>query len=181
MADRRENDAYYTPDDVAQKCVNAIRHRIPAVCRIVEPSAGGGAFLRALGQRDTYAIDIDPNAEGLALGRYSHVGDFLSVQRPDYSRPVWVIGNPPYRQAIEHVEHALSLALPDDKPAGGVALLLRLAFLESESRAAFWRRWPATEVHILTRRPSFTGGKTDSCAYAFFVWYAGDRQPVGWI
>lgn len=185
MADRRENDAYYTPDDVAAKCVATIAHRI-GWAHIIEPSVGGGAFLHAALNAgavwpNTTACDINPNAAGLALAGSSHVGDFLTMPRPYNAGPVWVIGNPPYSHAMEHVEHALSLALPDGGPAGGVAFLLRLAFVESEARRAFWQRWPVTELHILSKRPSFTGGKTDSCAYGFFVWHAGERQPVGWI
>jgi hypothetical protein len=92
-----------------------------------------------------------------------------------------VIGTPPYRQAQEHVERAIGIATADRTMPGGVAFLLRLAFLEGQGRAEFWRKHPPTEVHVLTRRPSFTGGKTDSCAYAFFVWHGGERQPIGWI
>ena len=185
-AGRRERDAYYTPDDVAAACVGTIAHRI-GKARIIEPSVGGGAFLRAVWPyvwlSNTAACDVNPDAEGLRLAESRHVGDFLTMPQPEdvAPLPVWVIGNPPYGQAMEHVEHALGLALPDRKPQGGVAFLLRLAFVESEARRSFWKRWPVTELHILSKRPSFTGGKTDSCAYAFFVWHAGDRKPVGWI
>ena len=186
-AGRRERDAYYTPDDVAESCVKTIAHRI-GKAQIIEPSVGGGAFLHAVlnagaWRSNTVACDINPDAAGLALAGSHHVGDFLTMPQPHdvAPLPVWVVGNPPYGQAMEHVEHALSLAMPERKPQGGVAFLLRLAFVESEARRSFWRQWPVTELHILSKRPSFTGGKTDSCAYAFFVWHAGDRQPVGWI
>lgn len=187
MAERRENDAYYTPDDVARKCVATIAHHLSRA-RIVEPSVGGGAFLRAVAHfgvmpHSTYAIDVDPNAAGLMLADRFTVGDFASRGTtsacPDCRN--WIIGNPPFSHALEHVERALEIAFADRTKPGGVAFLLRLAFVESEARRAFWRKWPVTELHILSKRPSFTGGKTDSCAYAFFVWHAGERQPVGWI
>lgn len=177
---RRENDAYYTPDDVAGKCVATIAGHLRGSW-IVEPSVGGGSFLRAMAHRQPFGVsvcDIDPDAAGFEIGGVPFVGDFLTMPRPNTPRPIWVVGNPPYKHAMEHVEHALSMAMPNP---GGVAFLLRLAFVESESRRAFWRKWPVTEMHILSKRPSFTGGKTDSCAYAFFVWHAGERQPVGWI
>jgi len=184
---RITGDAYYTPDDVAAACVEIVWHRV-LKARIIEPSAGGGAFLRALGRvgvwrSNTVAVDINPDADGLRLAGTSHVGDFLTMPQPKDCAPlpVWVIGNPPYKHALEHVEHAMSLAFPERGPTGGVGFLLRLAFLEGQGRASFWREHPATEVHVLTRRPSFTGGKTDSCAYAFFVWHGGERQPIGWI
>jgi hypothetical protein len=51
-----------------------------------------------------------------------------------------------------------------------VAFLLRLGFLESSKRLEFWRRWPCRKVFVLAERPSFTGGGTDSAAYALFWW-----------
>ncbi len=186
MADRRENDAYYTPDDVAAKCVATIAHRI-GWAHIIEPSVGGGAFLHAAFNAgavwpNTTACDIDPNAAGLAIAGCSHVVDFLTMPRPCNAGQIWVIGNPPYSHALEHVEHALSLALPDGGPAGGVAFLLRLQFLACLRRADLWRRHPVTELHVLQRRPCFIGKTSEKgCEYGFFVWHAGERQPVGWI
>ena len=183
---RIEGDAYYTPDDVAAACVRTIAPRLLAgdPLLIIEPSVGGGAFVRAvnaIGLNDTYAIDINGNAAGLGLATTYSVGDFAALDIEPPACRTWVIGNPPYSHAQRHVERAISLAMPERGESGGVGFLLRLAFLEGKARAPFWRMYPPTEVHILTRRPSFTGGKTDSCAYAFFVWCAGERQPVGWI
>jgi len=183
---RIEGDAYYTPDDVAAACVRAIAPRLlvgdPPL--IIEPSVGGGAFIRAtnaIGLDDTYAIDINGDAAGLGLATAYSVGDFAALNIELPACRTWVIGNPPYNHAQRHVERAMSLAMPERGESGGVAFLLRLAMLEGKGRASFWQAYPPTEVHVLTRRPSFTGGKTDSCAYAFFVWHGGERQPIGWI
>jgi hypothetical protein len=73
-----------------------------------------------------------------------------------------IIMNPPYKLAMEFVEHAI-------ESAGVTVCLLRLAFLASQKRAAFWREHPA-DVYVLPKRPSFTGGGTDSTDYAWFVW-----------
>ena len=183
---RIEGDAYYTPDDVAAACVRTIAPRLLAgnPPLIIEPSAGGGAFVRAvnaIGLDDTYAIDINGDAAGLGLATTYSVGDFAALDIVPPACRTWVIGNPPYSHAQQHVERAISLAMPEGVEGGGVAFLLRLAMLEGKGRALFWQAYPPTEVHILTRRPSFTGGKTDSCAYAFFVWCDGEREPVRWI
>jgi len=192
---RIEGDAYYTPDDVAEACVRTIAPRMlrlrDPIPRIIEPSVGGGAFVRAVnavGLRDVLGVDINPRATGLDACPAMFVGDFTDLHADvaiPRDRHAWIVGNPPYKHALEHVEHAISLAMmmraDPTLPAGGVGFLLRLAFLEGKARAPFWRAYPPTEVHILTRRPSFTGGKTDSCAYAFFVWCAGEREPFRWI
>jgi len=169
-------DAYYTPDPLARAIVAALCARCAwPTGPILEPNVGGGAFARAIidsphGTPELVVLDIDSTAPGLAHPRalYSEAVDFLSY-RPQ--RPFnFVIGNPPYAQAQEHVEHALGMSRH-------VVMLLRSAFGESASRIGFWRQHPARHVWMLAQRPSFTSdGKTDGCAYSVFWW---DNHHVG--
>ena len=170
-------DAYYTPRELAGFLVGLLP--ITPGDLVLEPSAGGGAFVAAAMQRteEVVALDLNPAAPALAMVR-SAVVDFLAV-RPR-TRPQWVIGNPPYHSALEHVEHALSVT------DHHVAFLLRLAFLESKKRATFWAENPCRKVWVLSERPSFSeGGRTDSTAYGFFWWDEDHEGPtelevVGW-
>lgn len=161
---RRPLDAYYTPDEVASQLVGTLGLGMRRGLEVLEPSVGGGAFVRALRSVDDRCsitgIDCDPSAAGLPICDETWVGDFATYQGGPFDL---VVGNPPYRDAEAHVRHALTLA-----PT--VAFLLRLAFLESQSRYPLWRDHPASEVFVLSRRPSFTGGGTDATAYAFFIW-----------
>jgi hypothetical protein len=169
---RRKNDAYYTPDDLAAKLVYLLSARMQTGCRVLEPSAGGGAFVRALLPYERVstilAVDVDPDAPALYLpvtDKHYRAAcqDFLDI--PAIHPPHWVIGNPPFEDAEKHVRHALLMA------KHGVAFLLRLAFLESVKREAFWEEHPCSDIVVLNKRPCFTGnGKTDSCAYGFFIW-----------
>jgi hypothetical protein len=166
---RRELDQYYTPDDVARKLVA----KLPRIHgRVLEPHVGGGAFARALAGHDLTCGDLDPSAPGLPLGRRAYVGEFLDYQESHD----WIIGNPPYRDAEAHVRHALKLA-------PRVAFLLRLAFLESVKRGDLWMNHPPAHVWVLQKRPSFTGGRTDSCAYGWFYWGDWPRNQtfLGWV
>jgi len=166
---RDQLDRYYTPDKVAT-ALGAVTENIKG--RVLEPHVGGGAFAGALAGQDLTVGDVDPAAPGLDLGKRAYVGDFL-----DYNTPHdWVIGNPPYKQAEEHIRHALELA-----PCA--AFHLRLAFLESVRRKEFWDLHPPLKVWVLRRRPSFTGGGTDGCAYGWFIWDAYQiRAPqIGWV
>ena len=167
---RRANDAYYTPDALAERLVSILPLR--ANHTVCEPHAGGGAFLRAIEKRTphTVAMDIDPECPVLRTVTHAIQQDFLMEDlRAGHGWPErpfnWVIGNPPFEDAEKHVRHALSLA------SDGVAFLLRLAFLESVKREAFWEQHPCSDIVVLNKRPCFTGnGKTDSCAYGFFIW-----------
>ena len=167
-------DAYYTPDAVATACLATIADDIHWQATL-EPHAGGGAFVRAAMALDSavMATDINPEAAGLSQGVASWVGDFLTFD----GSPAWTIGNPPFNDAERHVRHALDISRT------GVAFLLRLAFLESSARVPFWTAHPPAEVYVFSRRPSFTGGKTDACPYGWFIWRRGHTAPprLGWL
>lgn len=170
-------DAYYTPPEVAFRLIDLLSIR-PGDW-LLEPSAGGGAFVqaaRAAGANVT-AVDLDPGACGLMLADEYAVGDFLTWQPKRTYR--WIAGNPPFSGAEAHVRRALAM-----KPISGVAFLLRLAFLETVEREAFWREHPPSDVWVFCRRPSFTGNnRTDSAAYAWFIWRTGTRpEPrIRWL
>ena len=170
---RRPLDAYYTPDALASALVGLLP--IASTDIVLEPHAGGGAFVRALMRCDAsvHAMDIDRGAAGLREpGVAWCFGDFLN-HRGDYD---WIVGNSPFRGFEAHVEHALTLA-------PNVAFLLRLAVMESAGRVPMWKRWPLRHVWVLAERPSFTDGGTDSAAYGFFHFQRGATTATvtpGW-
>jgi hypothetical protein len=95
-----KKDVVYTPDWVARDMVEFFK----PTGRILEPSAGDGAFLKYLPGADWCEIE---------KGR-----DFFACQE-HYD---WIIGNPPYAQFREFLFHSFELAkdivfvLPVDKP-----------------------------------------------------------------
>lgn len=178
---RIAGDRYYTPPALASACVAALAAAAGGELRgdCMEPHTGGGAFARAIAERlargaRLVCSDLDPAAPGLQWARQQghHAAggvDFLSV-RPGSRRWNWIIGNPPYDAAEAHARRALRLA-------DNVALLLRLAFVESSGRVPFWARYPARHIWALAARPSFSAcGRTDSAAYGLFWW---DQQWAG--
>jgi hypothetical protein len=169
-------DAYFTPDDLAAKLVGLLP--IGETDSVLEPHVGGGAFLRALGGRQilglTMACDVDSHAPGLHQATAFRIGDFLTCSW----EADWIVGNPPFTGFEAHLDKALTLA-------PNVAFLLRLAVMESTKRIESWTRWPLRKVWVLAERPSFTGGKTDSCAYGWFWFQRGHIGPAevvpGWL
>lgn len=174
MSERIPMDAYYTPDECAAACVSKLDIGPQDTCW--EPHAGGGAFVRALINRNAKVVasDIDPQAPGLANGEVADafVGDFFNYALA----ASWIVGNPPYRDVERHIRHALAIA-------PNVAFLCRLALLESRKRASLWEQYPPTTVYVLRERPSFVGGVTDNSAYGFFVWEDWHKGPtkLDWI
>ena len=172
-AERVAFDAYYTPDALAHACVSVLTDANPD--HVVEPSVGGGAFVRAVRARWPRArvsgYDLDPEAKGGALCDAFYNTNWLTIAPT--SKPDVILGNPPYNEAEAHVRKALERV----HPAGGtVGMLLRLAFLESKQRKPFWREWGSQldSVYVLADRPSFVAsGARDSCAYGWFVWRTG--------
>lgn len=162
-------DYYRTP----AWCVEAILPYLPMV-NAIDPCCGDGAILEAMWNYGWHmsqlrGIEWDkPMARAASLKAMEvQENDALTCDWDGYTR--LVVMNPPYVQAEAFVRKAISEAAPN---RGTVAALLRLAFLEGKARVEFHREHPS-DVYVLSKRPSFTGGKTDSCAYAWFVWGPG--------
>lgn len=177
---RRKGDSYQTPPVLAQALARILRRDgyLRDGDRVLEPSAGEGAFARAFVEvaRPSFLATVDPYHPKPELPKGS-VDKHLHSRQPfeqlvTGKRFDLVGGNPPYSLAETHVRHGLSLLTP----GGTLAFLLRLAFFESQERIPFWREHPAEAVYVLSERPSFTGGGTDSTAYAMIVWR--NARPV---
>lgn len=167
-AERQESNNYPTPAWCVHRFLEAT---ILPPGHWLEPSAGEGGIIRAV---ESVRSDVrwsaceirDTEADLRASVRtpfefYFPRTDFLTLTTS--SRWDVVLGNAPYCDETQaHIEKALGLA-------GVVAFLLRLNFLGSEGRAPFFRAHPPS-VYVLPNRPSFVGGKTDSCEYAWFAW-----------
>ncbi len=186
---RRENDNYQTPE----WAVNALleNHRLPfPIGRVLEPCAGSGAIIEAFVDRwrgsgvipyRFTAVEADPKAEEeLRFSGASKlcIADFLTWE-PDEEYSL-IITNPPYSLAQQILERALEIARRQTKPAE-VIMLLRLGFLQAQERHEFWQKNPVNHLYILSARPSFTGGGTDNCGYAWFVFDHSHSQSIKWV
>jgi hypothetical protein len=112
---------------------------------------------------------------------YGETKDFFDIK----TRYPTIVTNPPFSIAEQVLKHALFLA---DKK---VAILLRLAFLESVRRyKEIYENCPPTKVLIFTERLSMypkgyevKGGGTT--AYGWFIWdideYVKDQTILEWI
>lgn len=104
--------------------------------------------------------DIDPSKP-----TDTHYDASLSAYWDAPGEADWIVSNPPFSAA------ALIVPLAVAHANLGVAMLLRLSFLEPvENRVAFLEQHPPTDFIVLPRI-SFTGdGKTDSVTCAWMIW-----------
>ncbi len=174
-APRDPLDFYRTPAE-------AVRAILPYVGRprtVVDLGCGDGAIGYIVAEQvgacttDIIGVEIDPTRAAVAeAGGGYHtvvVADVLLWEPTDAQRHFdLAILNPPFRHAEAFVERALSIV----RHGGTVAALVRLGWLAGQKRAAFHRAHPC-DVYVFSRRPSFTGGGTDSSEYAWLLYGLG--------
>jgi len=91
-------DKFYTKEDVVRKCINLIKAHIVINSNdlIIEPSAGGGAFIKyinGLSNNQLY-MDIEPQHKDVIKT------DYLKYTHISHNNKTHLIGNPPFgRQA----------------------------------------------------------------------------------
>ena len=156
---RRERDFYPTPAWATEILLD----RVMVSGSVLEPCAGQGHIANALrrGRRRVEVVtnDVDPR-----LTADFHL-DALFDEFATKFKVDWIISNPPFNLADLIVPRCLEMA------EWGVAMLLRLSWLEpTKARGSFLEKNPPSTLIILPRI-SFTGdGSTDSVTTAWFVW-----------
>ena len=147
---------------------------------IFDTACGGGRIPERAKAAGYEAVGMDIADRG-----YGMRGDFLLFERADGDESIVnIVTNPPYSLTEQFVRHALSIT------TGKVAIITRLAFLESQVRRdGLFREHPPARVWVCSKRPSMPPGGTDvpakggSVAYAWFVWdrsYKG-ATTLGWL
>jgi len=162
--ERRDNDAYYTPD----WCTEALLSKVSFPGPIWEPAAGQGRMAAVLRQGGYQVVesDIDRAPEEALdfLGTNAMLGQSRSI-----------VTNPPYNIAHAFVRHALELALPG---GGMVALLLRHEFDCAKKRRPLFEQAHFQRKLTLTTRPRWMQNTGNSPRHNF-AWYVWDGRHHG--
>lgn len=171
----RGNDLYQTPPE-------AVRALLKHECvpnRVWEPACGPGSIVRVLrgAGHDVLATDLvdydSPDQDEFGV-------DFLipgiAEAYNDLGRAI--VTNPPFKNAHEFVGRALYFS-------PYVAMLLRLAFLESEKRRSILDNGLLSRVLVfrnrlpMMHREGWTGPRASSAtAFAWFIWDRSHRGPT---
>jgi hypothetical protein len=164
------NDQFYTKDGKAKLCVDTLLHKFPETQNLlwIEPSAGRGAFLKALpASIQRIGIDIEPRDPSIQQG------DFLSWTPP--SQPCVVFGNPPFgRQS--------SLAKAFIKKAATFADIIAFILPRSFKKPSMNRAFPPKfhlEYTIELEAKSFeVNGEDYSVPCVFQIWKKKDVERI---
>jgi hypothetical protein len=179
--DQHISDYYITPIDEIKTFLKHFNQEEDLFKKgpILDPCAGGDnenqmsypAALIESGYNGKEIFTIDIREDSLAEIKE----DYLDQPPGDFEI---IITNPPFLIAIDVIEKALR----DVKENGFVIMLLRLNFLGSKQRKAFWEEHPAKYIFVHHKRMSFRAdNKTDSIEYAHFVWQKGHRPEYAKI
>lgn len=134
--------------------------------RILDPCSGGDnkspmSYPTAIKNKfNNVVIDtIDVRPDSMATIK----ANYLDYQVRE--KPYVIITNPPFNISMKIINKALK----DSKRY--VIMLLRLNFLESQKRFNFFKEYMPSYIYVHHKRMSFReDGKTDSIAYAHFIW-----------
>lgn len=179
--DRIPSDNYTTPPAIAKWTVDhcaAISERYcgksTSKLLMLEPGCGDDApFSR-------YAASVGMNSFGVDSRMVRKYGDvtilngmsFLDLPNESnaklFKQRFDVIAtNPPFMYGIEFVLRSLDLLAP----RGVAAFNMKISFMATQGRMKFFQERPPSEVHILSKRPSYAHrGRTDMAEYCIFFW-----------
>ena len=173
--ERNISDYYQTPEYVIQEMFDELNYGTDIFAgdkAILDPCAGGSkdnpmAYVELLKQYGFRPYSIDIREDSLAEIK----DDFLKVDFKGFEWDI-IITNPPFALAMEFIEKSLVSV----KKGGYVIMLLRLNFFESQKRKEFFDKHMPIYTLVHHKRISFTpDGKTDSIAYAHFIWQKGNN------
>jgi len=163
MSPRRLNDFYPTPTWATEVLLEHLPLSKDTI--IYEPCSGQGDITKVLNRKFDIVLtnDIDPKME--AYGNLDATEDVAWTLKTDFC-----ITNPPFNQAYQIVRQAVKHSRE------GVAMLLRLSFLEPTIERGPWLAANPPDKLLVLPRISFTGdGRTDSCTTAWMIWF--NRHP----
>ena len=112
-----------------------------------DPSCGQGNIVDVALARGIEATGAD--IVDRAAGRFA-VRDFLQDTRAYRN----IVGNPPYKRAVEFIRHGLAHLLP----GGRVIVLAQLSFLASQERHSLFDQY-CSHVFAFSQRPSIPPGE----------------------
>lgn len=172
-SDERQPDDYYATEPLATRLLLAEEKFNK---KILEPACGEGHMSKELISAGYEVTSFDKVNRG-----YGDEEDF-------FCRDAWdgdIITNPPYKCALDFVQHALEIVPEGSK----VAFFLKIQFLEGKVRRKFFNVNPPRKIFVASSRllcaknGDFQNYPSSALCYAWFVWEKGFKGDpiIKWI
>lgn len=171
--ERQVHDYYATDPEAVKKLLEVESFDK----KILEPCCGEGHISKVLTSAGYDVTSSDLYDRGFGQGGVSFFD--ISSFRGD------IVTNPPYKRAKEFVEHALKVVDDGRK----IAMILKIQFLESQSRKELFENHPPKYVYVFTKRTlcakngDFEKYNSSAVCYCWFIWIKGFKgEPaIRWI
>lgn len=173
---RAEYDFYPTPPHAVEELLK----REVFTGNVWECACGDGAISEILKAKGLSVFSSDIVDRGYGENRKL---DFLNDSQTKGINAHNIITNPPFKLAKEFVEKGLQIA------SNKVAILQRLAFLESKERYELFRTTPLKCIYVFSKRLKFYSNgiinrnNSGMLAFAWYIWEHGYQQKpyINWI
>ena len=178
---RRTDDFYRTPDwcaDIGAKI--AARYGGP----VLDPCAGDGSIMQAVERAGLTAMGIEIDGARSKIAGAVH--DDALARATEWPAARAVLMNPPFSLWQQFLVRA-KIEQRRCVAGGSTAIiaLLRLGAMAGQKRREWWLGTAESHgitVHVLSKRPSFTGKGTDGTDYAWVEFSSDvDRRGVEWV
>lgn len=172
---KREENDYYATEPIAGKLLLEVE---PELNNIWECACGEGHLAHVFDEAGKLGKATDLINRG-----YGTVEDFLINTNPYHNGDI--VTNPPFKNAQEFVENALTRVDDGRK----VCMFLKVLFLESKSRKELFMKHPPKTIYVSSSRINCAKGgdfkkyTTKAIAYAWYVWVKGyeGETVIKWI
>lgn len=161
----KDLDKYYTKDEVAAACLEGFLPLVAEDAKLIEPSAGGGSFIRAAlaAGREITGFDILPEDTGII--KLDFIQDNIK-DHVDISGAVFV-GNPPFGKkgdlAIKFINKCLELC-------GTVGFILPIQFRKWSAQSKILKGASLIQDVDLPEDAFTIEGKSYALRCSFQVW-----------
>lgn len=175
---RHEHDWYVEPPECVEKLIEVEKF---FGYSILDPCCGKGTIPAVFLDEGYLNVEchdlVDRNIERIILQKRFKQQDFLKSSKDKK----WdtIVTNPPFKDAVPIIEEALKVTNYK------VCALLRLAFLESEKRTAFFKKSPLARIWVMKDRVTMYSGDyqgkkkfSGTQVYAWFVFEHGWHGPT---
>lgn len=169
VTDVGDLDYFPTPPWAARAGGELIRAIDPQASSCWEPASGGGHMAWGLTDYFPSGVSIsDIHDHGGPLSPTGMIGDFLDPTFGTAIKADWIVTNPPFVKGEAFIREAWRRA------GRGVAMLLRLQFVESEARYRLFQEIPLYALAPFAERVPMVKGRWDhtassATAYAWFI------------